>query len=114
MRFCLIINSDPDQDQSEMPEWISFHRELVAAGAHSGGEALQEHHTAKTVKVRDGKTLVLDGPTNLGTPCGGFYIIDVPSMEEAVEWAAKIPATKYGNTEIRPIMEIPEDAFETT
>jgi len=65
--------------------------------------------TATTVRVRDGERITTDGPfAETKEILGGFYLIDVPDLDAAIEWAAKIPASPYGSIEVRPVMEIPD------
>jgi len=71
-----------------------------------GGEALDPTETATNVQVRNGKTITADGPfAETKEALGGFYLIDVPDLDAAIDWAAKIPSVGYGTVEIRPIME---------
>ena len=66
---------------------------------------------ATTVRVRDGKTLTTDGPfAETKETLGGYYMIDVDTLDEALEWAAKMPNIGYGSVEVRPIMELPAQA----
>jgi hypothetical protein len=61
--------------------------------------------TAKSVRVRDGEQLVTDGPfAETKEALGGFYLIDVESEAEALEWAAKLPSSRLGTIEVRPVM----------
>ena len=61
--------------------------------------------TATTVRVRDGETLVTDGPfAETKEMLGGYYLIDVPDLDGALAWAAKIPNVGYGSVEVRPVM----------
>ena len=67
------------------------------------GEALHEVNTAKTVRIRDGKTLTTDGPfAETKEQLGGFYLVDCKDLDEAIELAAQIPGAKDGAVEIRP------------
>ena len=115
MRYLLLLASEPTAGPApdseafaeEMKEWFSYTDALTQAGAMQGGEALQGTETATTVRVRDGQTLTTDGPfAETKEVLGGFYLIDVPDLDAAIEWAAKIPSAPYGSVEIRPIMEI--------
>lgn len=97
----------PEMD-AEMQQWFAFTNELETAGKHLGGEALNPGGTATTVRVRDGKTVTADGPfAETKETLGGFYLIEAANLDEAIEWAAKIPIAPRGSVEIRPIMEIP-------
>ena len=97
----------PEMD-AEMQQWFDYTEALESAGKHLGGEALNPTATATTVQVRDGKTITSDGPfAETKETLGGFYLIEAANLDEAIEWAAKIPSAPRGSVEIRPIMEIP-------
>ena len=94
-----------EEQQADMGRWWTYTQELQDAGVHVAGEALHPTETAQTVTVQDGERLVTDGPfAETKEQLGGFYIVDVPSKEEALEWAAKIPSAPYGKIEVREIM----------
>jgi len=73
-----------------------------------GGEQLQPAATATTVRVEGGQTLATDGPfVETKEVLGGFYLIDVPSLDEALEFASAVPAARLGGAvEVRPIVEM--------
>jgi hypothetical protein len=72
------------------------------------GEPLQPPDTATTVRMRDGQRIVTDGPfAETKEWLAGFYTFNCNSLDEALDWAAKIPGAKYGSIEVRPVMEIP-------
>ena len=94
-----------EEQQADMGRWWAYTQELEDAGVHVAGEALHPTQTAKTVTLKDGERLVTDGPfAETKEQLGGFYIVDVESEEEALEWAAKIPSAPYGNVEVRQVM----------
>lgn len=114
MRYMLLLASNPadeptpDSDTfgSYMEEWAVYTQALVDAGAMVSGEALQGTETASTVQVRDGKRIVTDGPfIESKEVIGGFYVIDVADLDEALAWAARIPNATFGTVEVRPVME---------
>jgi hypothetical protein len=116
MRYLLLIYSAEDagpamgsaEAEAEMKEWYEYTEELRAAGVLLGGEPLHGVSEAVTVRVRDGEISSTDGPfAETKEILGGFYMIDVGTREEAEQWAAKIPSSRYGSTEVRPIMELP-------
>ena len=115
MQYALLIYSSLDagpqseeEQAAEMPAWFAYTDELTQAGAHLGGEALQLPDTATTVRVRDGQRVTTDGPfAETKEILGGFYLIDVETLDQALEWAEKIPSSTYGSIEVRPVMEIP-------
>jgi hypothetical protein len=95
----------PEEMEAEMPRWFEYTQALQDAGVLRSGDALHPVESATTVRVRDGETLVTDGPFAETTEVlGGYYVIEVPDVETAREWAAKIPSAPYGSVEIRPVM----------
>lgn len=85
----------------------AFNTEVQQRGIVHGGEPLQPVSTATTVRVRDGKTLVTDGPfAETKEQLGGFYILDCKDLDEAIDLATRIPEAAFGSIEIRPIMVI--------
>ena len=115
MRYALLIYSvppeaepSPEAQKAEMQRYNAFTREVNERGLYKGGEALEAANTATTVRVRNGKTLTTDGPfAETKEEFGGFYLIDAPDLDVAIEMAAKIPAVERGAIEIRPVWELP-------
>jgi len=113
MRYMLLIygpaegGPTPEQLQAEMPRWFAYQQEIEQSGLFLAGEPLQGADAATTVRVRDGETLITDGPfAETKELLGGFYMIDAPDLATAQEWAGKMPNIGYGSVEVRPIMEI--------
>ena len=99
-----------EERNENLGQWWKYTKELQDAGAHVAGEALQPVDVAKTVRLRDGEQLVTDGPfAETKEQLGGFYLIDVGTEAEALEWAAKIPSVPYGSIEVRPVMVFGEE-----
>lgn len=121
MRYALLIyvappGAEPSEEENAavMKAYNDFTQEAVEAGVMLGGEALEDAKTATSVRVRDGQTLVTDGPfAETKEEFGGFYLIEAPNLDEAIEWAAKIPGAVRGTIEVRPIWEIPTGAGES-
>lgn len=85
--------------------WRAYHQALVAAGAIAGGSALQPPATAATVRVKAGARQVQDGPyADTKEQLGGFIVLDVPSLDAALDWAARCPAASTGAVEVRPCL----------
>ncbi len=115
MKYMLLIVGDESQyaDRSEeefaasMKSWDEYTKELVAAGAFVSGEGLQSSTTATTLRVDGGDRILTDGPfVETKEQVGGFYVIDCKDLDEAIEWAAKLPSSAQGGvTEIRPVMD---------
>ena len=115
MRYALLIYTppamgepDPAELQGVMEAYNAFTKAAVDAGVMRGGEALEDAHTATTVRVREGRTLTTDGPyAETKEQFGGYYLIEAPNLDEAIAWAARIPGARLGAIEVRPIFEIP-------
>ena len=110
----LLIYSDPNaapdysspEGEAEFRQWMSYTEELGASGALKAGKALQPVETATSVRLRDGEQLVTDGPfAETKETLGGYYLLDVPDLDTATEWAKKLPIAEYGSVEIRPVQE---------
>ena len=81
---------------------------MAAAGVLIDSGPLQDPSTATTVRVRDGKRVLVDGPfAEIRERIGGYYVFDCGNLDEAIDWAAQIPSARYGSVEVRPLMEIP-------
>jgi hypothetical protein len=94
-----------DERNELLGRWWGYTQALQDAGVHRAGEALHPTATAKTVTVKDGERLVTDGPfAETKEQLGGFYLVDVPSEQEALDWAAKMPSHPNGRVEVRQVM----------
>jgi hypothetical protein len=114
VKYMLLLASNPADEPTPdsdafgpyMAEWFAYSQALAEAGAMVTGDALQGPETASTVQVRDGERIVTDGPfIESKEVIGGFYVIDVANLDEALDWAAKIPNAHFGTIEVRPVME---------
>jgi hypothetical protein len=112
MQYMLLIYVDPasyagvteEQMQAEMAQYFTIGPEMRERGVYVAGDALQGIDTATTVRVRDGQTLLTDGPfAETKEHLGGFYIVDAKDLDEAIEFAKKIPDVVRGSIEVRPI-----------
>lgn len=97
----------PEEWGAVMAEYNAYTKMLNDAGVNTGdGEALHETTTAKSVRVRDGKTQVTDGPfAETKEALGGFYILDCQDMDQAVKYGALCPGAKDGTVEVRPVID---------
>ncbi len=94
----------PEAQEAYMQGYFAFTKEVEDRKVLVGGEALQSISTATSVRVRDGKTVVTDGPfAETKEQLGGYYLLDCPNLDTAIEMAAKIPGAVHGTIEIRPI-----------
>ncbi len=118
MRYLLLIQIDEKGMEGKSPEelgpvmdaWNKYTDDLQKSGAFLAGEALQPTATATTVRVQRDKTLTTDGPyAEVKEQLGGFFMIDSENLDQAIEWAAKMPHMfEGGAVEVRPIMEFPD------
>jgi hypothetical protein len=84
--------------------WRAYYHALLEAGAYVSGAPLNDVATSTTVRVRDGKRHVQDGPfAEAKEQLGGFIILELPSLDAALEWAARCPAASTGALEVRPM-----------
>ena len=116
MQYMLLIYDDErqvqgmgeDEAKAFIGAYFAYTNELREAGAYVAGDALQPTATARTVHVRDDEAVVTDGPfAETKEQLGGYYLVDVESEDEALEWAAKIPSARLGRIEVRPLMVFP-------
>ncbi len=114
MKYVLTIYADEKGFDSAPPEQIkqviaaydAFTKEVQDKGIFLGGEGLQPTSTATTVRVRNGETLTTDGPfAETKEQLNGFYLLDCNDLDEAIEWAAKIPGAARGSVEVRPVVD---------
>jgi hypothetical protein len=109
----LIYGAESDWEERSEPErratlerYFQLNRDLRAQGKLLGGEELQPFGSATTVRVRDGDTIVGDGPfAETKEVLGGFYLVEADSLDEAIEWASRIPAAAHGTIEVRPVVD---------
>ncbi|HEX9446726.1 MAG TPA: YciI family protein [Dongiaceae bacterium] len=95
--------SDPKIMDAYFGTWMKYFQTLGEAGIMRGGSGLLPPDTATTVRLRQGQRLVEDGPyADTKEQLGGFYMIEVPDLDTALDWAAKCPAAATGALEIRP------------
>jgi hypothetical protein len=96
----------PEESAAEMPKWAAYTQELKDKGVFVAGEALEPIEVATTVRARDGELQVTDGPfAETREFLGGFYMVDVPDLDTALEYAGRIPNVHYGSVEVRPIWD---------
>jgi hypothetical protein len=101
--------ASPEESERIYAEYFEFGNNATAAGVMAGGEALHETDTATTVHVeggKGGKAVFTDGPfAETKEVLGGFYLLDVADLDEALKWAQQIPGAWSGKIEIRPVVE---------
>jgi hypothetical protein len=114
MRYlCLIYDQERDWDAmpasesgAYLAECLAAEEEIRARGHHLVSEALHPVATARTVRIRDGRVSMTDGPfAETKEQLGGFYLIEARDLNEAIQVAARIPAARTGSVEVRPVVD---------
>lgn len=112
MEYMLLIHADPAGLQAlreaerttSLAAYGAYTEALQKAGVLRGGNRLRTADAATTVKVRDGRTEVLNGPfIETREQLGGYYLIEVPDLDAALAWAARCPGASHGAVEVRPV-----------
>jgi hypothetical protein len=120
MKYLLAFVRDQDamyrteeETKAGMAAWNQFNREATEAGVTVANEALELPHTAKTVRVEaDGHTIT-DGPfAETKEQLGGFFLIDVGGLDEAIEWAKKVPMPPDSSIEVRAVKDLTPYGYE--
>jgi hypothetical protein len=105
--LCLVYLDEQRLDEVPDSDCMAFGEALSAGGHSVAAEALQSVHSATTVRVRNGKTSVTDGPfAETKEQLAGFYLIDARDLNEAIQLAAKIPPARVGSIEVRPVRQL--------
>jgi hypothetical protein len=101
----------PEQWQGVVEAHTTFHRELSEAGAFIDSSPLAPPSEARTIQIRRGDRLVIDGPfAETKEVLGGYYLIEAESLEAAVEWAQRLRHDADGSIEVRPLLELGVDS----
>ncbi len=96
--------SEPESMQAMYAAYGRYGDDMREAGVLRGGAELKPSHSATTVRVQNGKTVTTDGPfAETREQLGGYYLIDVADLDQAVHWAARCPAAQGGTIEVRPL-----------
>jgi hypothetical protein len=119
MRYVLLIYTN----EADRPAWgtpagdaeakgyDAFHGAVTQRGVLRGGDPLLRVAEAKSVRVRDGRTRVTDGPAvQTAEQLGGYYLVECNDLDEALELAGEIPGAGFGTIEVRPVLELPSQA----
>jgi hypothetical protein len=114
MKYMLLICRDEQvwdslsvtERQQIYAETLELSEELTSRGQYLGGSPLHPSPSATSVRVRDGKRLVTDGPfAETREQLGGYMLIDVPDLDEAIAIAARVPLARTSTVEVRPVRE---------
>lgn len=112
MNYLLLIYSKEadlaalsESDRNTMSnEYTEFTKSIVQAGHFKAGDRLRPASTASTVRVRNGKTAITDGPfAETREQLGGYYLIEAKNLDEATAIAARVPGARHGSIEVRPV-----------
>jgi len=118
MRYLCLLIGEPDT-QGPVPgtpefmqmlaDYQSATKTMADAGVLVDSGPLQPPGAATTIRVRNGETLLTDGPfAEIKEEIGGYYVLDCTGPDEAARWAATVPAARYGAIEIRPVLVMPD------
>jgi hypothetical protein len=112
MKYILLMYAEegawpPEDHRVAIQQSVDVCHQLHSKGQYISAAPLQPPSTAKCVRIRDGKTILTDGPyAETKEQLGGYFLIDVDTLDEAVEIASRIPGTWRGTAEIRPVLEL--------
>jgi hypothetical protein len=114
MQYMLLLNetaeefakrNDPAEAETYWGGWNAFIGAMAQAGIIVKGDGLQGPQTATTVRLRDGKRAVQDGPfADNKEQLGGYFVIEVPDLDAALAWAVRAPSASYASVEVRPVL----------
>jgi hypothetical protein len=100
-----------DERQAAYARYGALANDATEAGVMTAGNELASVRDATTVRVRGDETLVTDGPyADVKEALGGYFVFECDSMDDALDWAASIPAAEYGAIEVRPVHVDPQEA----
>lgn len=112
MQFALLIyesqeawaTRNKDVTDPYIGAWRAYYRALIDSGVYVGGDPLEVPETGTTVTIKDGKRHVQDGPyADTKEQLAGFMVLELPSLDEALNWAARCPTASAGAVEVRPL-----------
>src|ERR1700737_3914086 len=112
MQFALLIYESPEAFATRKKEenepytaaWRAYYKALVGSGVYVGGDPLEVPETATTLRLEAGRRRVQDGPyADTKEQLGGFIILELPSLDAALDWAARCPTASAGAVEVRPL-----------
>src|SRR5580700_4843106 len=118
MRYMLLIYLDEqalneDERRHCYQESAELAHQLQASGQYLGTAPLHPTSTATSVRMREGKRLVTDGPfAETREQLGGYYLVEAKNLDEAIGIAARIPSVRLGTIEVRPVLEIPSQTTQ--
>lgn len=123
MQYLLTLYADeerfaqmsPEQQKQGLAAYMAYTQALKDAGAYVGSNRLRPVSTATTVRTTNGKTQVLDGPfIESREELGGYFLIEAPDLDAALNWASRCPGAQHGVVEVRPIWDMTERTSQLT
>ena len=113
MKYALLIYATPGAGEGVRPaddgvigSWLDYTAALQESGSLLGAEQLAHVESATSVTVRGGERLLTDGPfIETKEHLLGFYLLEVPDLDTALDWAGRMPIVRYGAVEVRPVLE---------
>ncbi|MGF1509868.1 MAG: YciI family protein [Myxococcota bacterium] len=115
MQYVILVHETPSDfaqrksppDSTYWTGWAAYSRALQEAKVIVGGNALQVPEASTVIRIREGARQVQDGPfADSKEQLGGYFVIDVPDLDTALEWAARCPSAATGGAEVRPVLEM--------
>lgn len=112
MKYLLLMYADEsigakyseEDSRAAAKTWAEFRQEMSASGVRISSGGVAPGANPKTVRVRNDKTMITDGPfAETHEQLGGYFVVDCKDLDEAIRWAEKIPTAKYGSIEVRPL-----------
>jgi len=112
MQFALLVYESPEAFAARNSDgtdpytgaWRAYHKALVESGTYLAGDPLEVPETGTTVRLKEGKRRVQDGPfADTKEQLGGFILLELPSLDAALDWAARCPAASLGAVEVRSL-----------
>ena len=109
MKYLILMYANESVDSKYSEEelqktWAEFRQEMSASGVLISSGGVPDTSNVTTVRVRNDKTMITDGPfAETHEQLGGYFVVDCKDLDEAIHWAGKIPTAKYGSIEIRPL-----------
>jgi hypothetical protein len=113
--LCLVYLDETRLGELPDEDCVAYDTAIRASGHCIASEALESVHTATTVRMRDGKVAITDGPfAETKEQLAGFYMIEAKNLDEAIQLASKIPPARVGSIEVRPVRPIRETVAQAT
>ena len=104
LMYAADVEQSKEELQSAAKTWADFRKEMSGSGVLVSSGGVPDTSNVTTVRVRDDKAMITDGPfAETHEQLGGYFVLDCNDLDEVIHWAEKIPTAKYGSIEIRPL-----------